>query len=293
MPGPGLDHYSYYKTYDPSENFLNDFFITPSTRVKSAAECETHAFNNKSSAFILTDFSNVTMDASCHYFDSRKYSDVSLNDWLSGMGPCLITSDGTNSCYEISGNEISGNDYFGLTSNLSLYLSPVMNLLVDQQDRPMPTPTRAYFDSVYRSASENLNQYLAYRETYLHLYYNNVQEDGTFKDSIKTTITAAENDMNTSQEKLEADLFQLNNIYNDLIMMTAELNRSAYADGVDKIQTSLNESKNYLNVLLNKNAGAIGELDVTRYNKSLAIFENIVISIAILSIILIYVRMRG
>ena len=292
-PGPSLDHYSYYKTYDPSENFLNDFFITPSTRVKSAAECETHAFNNKSSAFILTDFSNVTMDASCHYFDSRNYSDGSLNDWLSGLGQCVITSDGTNSCYEISGNEISGNDYFGLADNLSLYLSPVMNLLVDQRDRPMPTPTRAYFDSVYQSASENLNQYLAYRETYLYLYYNNVKEDGTFEDSIKTTITGAENDMNTSQEKLEADLFQLNNIYNDLIMMTAELNRSAYADGVDKIQSSLNESKKYLNVLMNKNAGAIGELDITRYNKSLAIFENIVIAIAILSIILIYVRMRG
>jgi len=288
MPGPSLDHYSYYKTYDPSENFLNDFFITPSTRVKSAAECETHAFNNKSSAFIVTDFSNVTMDASCHYFNSRNYSDVSLNDWLSGMGQCLITSGGTNSCYEISGN-----DYFGLAGNLSLYLSPVMNLLVDQRDRPMPTPTRTYFDSVYQSASYNLNQYLAYRVTYLYLYYNNVQEDGTFKDNIKSSITGAENDMNTSQEKLEADLFQLNNIYNDLIMMTTELNRSAYADGVDKIQTSLNESKKYLNVLLNKNAGAIGELDVTRYNKSLAIFENIVISIAILSIIYIYVRMRN
>ena len=243
MPGPGLDHYSYYKTYDPSENFLNDFFITPSTRVKSAAECETLAFNNKSSAFILTDFSNVTMDASCNYFNSRNYSDGSLNDWLSGMGQCLISSGGANSCYEISGN-----DYFGLMGNLSLYLSPVMNLIVDQHDRPMPTPTRTYFDAVYQSASDNLNQYLAYRETYLYLYYNNVKEDGTFEDSIKTTITTAENDMNTSQEKLEADLFQLNNIYNDLIMMTAELNRSPYADGVDKIQSSLKESKKYLNV---------------------------------------------
>ena len=37
-------------------------------------------------------------------------------------------------------------------------------------------------------------------------------------------------------------------------------------------------------ILMNKNQGAIGELDITEYNKSLAIFENIVISIAILSI---------
>ena len=288
MPGPSLDHYSYYKTYDPSENFINDFFITAPTRVKHASDCESIAFNNKSSAFILTDFSDVNMDASCHYFDSRNYSDGSLNDWLSGLGRCLMSPGTTNTCYyELSSNEISGNDYFGLGDNLSLYLSPVMNLLVDQRDRPIPTPTRAYFDAVYQSATENLDQYLSNRERYLYLYYDNVKEDGNFPSS------RAENDMNTSQEKLEADLFQLNNIYNDLIMMTAELNRTAYADGVDKIQHSLNKSNNYLNVLMNKNEGAIGELEITRYNKSLAIFENIVVSIAIISIIWIYVRMRN
>ena len=99
--------------------------------------------------------------------------------------------------------------------------------------------------------------------------------------------------MNVSQEKLEADLFQLNNIYNDLIMMTAELDNNDSAALLDVLNKQILSGENDLNILMNKNQGAIGELDITEYNKSLAIFENIVISIAILSIIYVYFKTKS
>jgi len=278
-----LDHYSYNETYDISHGFYKNFIGTP-TRVTNALACESIAFHNKSSAFILTDFSSTNMDASCLYFDSKQYTDASLNDWLSGIGKCSSIGD---TCYDVSGS-----NYFGKDTNMSLYFSPVMSLV--EQHKPMPVPDRAYFDEVYSSATNNLNTYIGNRNSYLYAYYLGVSGDGEWASpTMKKSVETTEQTMNISQEKLEADLFQLNNIYNDLIMMTAELDNNDSAALLNKINKQILSGENDLNILMNKNQGAIGELDITEYNKSLAIFENIVISIAILSIIYVYFKTKS
>ena len=282
-----LDHYSYNETYELSQSFYNRFLETP-TRVTTALACENIAFNNKSSAFILTDFSNTNMDASCLYFDSKQYTDASLNDWLSGIGKCNNIG---NACYDVSGS-----NYFGKDTNMSLYFSPVMSLV--EQQKQMPMPDRAYFDEVYSSATNNLNTYTNNRIAYLYAYYLGVSGENNGKvtwasQPMKQSVETTEHTMNVSQEKLEADLFQLNNIYNDLIMMTAELDNNDSAALLNKINKQILSGERDFNILMNKNQGAIGELDITEYNKSLAIFENIVISIAILSIIYVYFKTKS
>jgi len=282
-----LDHYSYNDTYDISQGFYNNFIGT-STRVTTALACETIAFHNKSSAFILTDFSSTNMDASCLYFNSKQYTDASLNDWLSGIGKCSSIGD---TCYDLSGS-----NYFGKDTNMSLYFSPVMSLV--EQQKQMPVPDRAYFDEVYSSATNNLNTYTNNRNAYLYAYYLGVSGENNGKvtwasRNMKHSVESSEQTMNVSQEKLEADLFQLNNIYNDLIMMTAELDNNDSAALLDVLNKQILSGENDFNILMNKNQGAIGELDITEYNKSLAIFENIVISIAILSIIYVYFKTKS
>lgn len=275
-----LVHFTYSDTYDFSQNFY-DKFTSSTSRVTSATECENVAFSNKSSLFILSDYNETNRDASCLY-SNPSYNDASFNDWISGLVQC---NSNFNSC-----NEVSGNDYFGRNNYLSLYLSPLLTLM----DIPTSYPTidTQYFINLYLNTWTNLNNFITKRVTYLETYYMNIQTDGTFPQSISDTATRQEEEMNRYQSILQSDLLLLNNQFNTLISKVQELNRYI------KIKAKLLEIINYkiyvaelfFNVLMNKNQGAIGELDINSYNRSLSMFKNLIISIVILISIYLYFK---
>lgn len=275
-----LVHFTYSDTYDFSQNFY-DKFTSSTSRVTSAAQCENVAFYNKSSLFILSDYNETNRDASCLY-SNPSYNDASFNDWISGLVQC---NSNFNSC-----NDVSGNDYFGRNNYLSLYLSPLLTLM----DIPTSYPRidTEYFINLYLNAWTNLNNFITKRVTYLETYYKNIQPDGTFPQIIRDTATSQEEDMNRYQSILQSDLLLLNNQFNTLISKVQELNRYI------KIKAKLLEIINYkiyvaelfFNVLMNKNQGAIGELDINSYNRSLSIFKNLIISIVILISIYLYFK---
>lgn len=275
-----LVHFTYSDTYDFSQNFY-DKFITSTSRVTSAAECELKAFSNKSSLFILSDYNETNRDASCLY-SNPSYSDTSFNDWISGLVPC---NSNFNSC-----NEVSGNDYFGKGNYLSLYLSPLLTLM----DIPTSYPTidTQYFYNLYINAWSNLNNFITSRETYLHTYYMNINRDGTFPQSIRDTASSQEEQMNRYQSILQSDLLILNNEFNNLINTVQELNR--YIEIKSKLLEIINYkiyvAELFFNVLMNKNQGAIGELDINSYNRGLSIFKNLILSIIILISIYLYFK---
>ena len=275
-----LVHFTYSDTYDFSQNFY-DKFLGSSSRVTSAAECENVAFSNKSSLFILSDYNATNKDASCLY-SNPSYNDTSFNDWISGLVPC---NSNFNSC-----NEVSGNDYFGKGNYLSLYLSPLLTLM----DIPTSYTTidTQYFYNLYINAWGNLNNFITARETYLHTYYMNINIDGTFPQSKRDTASSQEEDMNMYQSKLQSDLLVLNNEFNNLINTVQELNRYIEIKSklLDIINYKIYVAELFFNVLMNKNQGAIGELDINSYNRSLSIFKNLIISIVILISIYLYFK---
>ena len=275
-----LVHFTYSDTYNFSQNFY-DKFTSSTSRVTSAAQCENVAFSNKSSLFILSDYNETNRDASCLY-SNPSYSDASFNDWISGLVQC---NNNFNSC-----NDVSGDDYFGRNNYLSLYLSPLLTLM----DIPTSYPTIDvdYFINLYLNTWTNLNNFITNRRTYLETYYFKIQQDGTFPQSIRDTATSQEEEMNIYQSILQSDLLLLNNQLNTLISKVQELNRyiEIKAKLLEIINYKIYVAELFFNVLMNKNQGAIGELDINSYNRSLSIFKNLIISIVILISIYLYFK---
>ena len=275
-----LVHFTYSDTYDFSQNFY-DKFTSSTSRVTSARDCELKAFSNKSSLFILSDYNETNKDASCLYSDST-YSDASYNDWISGLGKCDNTA---SNCYESSGNDI-----FGKGNNLSLYLSPLLTIM----DVPstIPSVNIEYFNTLYQNANDNLQTFITYRRQYLENYYKYIQADGTFRSDQQSTIDGIESNMNRYQTILQNDLFLINNQFNSLLENVEALNRLIKIRFVllEIINEKIFIAEQFFNVLMNKNQGAIGELDINGYNIALLIFKNLIITIVILISIYLYFK---
>ena len=275
-----LVHFTYSDTYDFSQNFY-DKFTSSTSRVTSATECELKAFSNKSSIFILSDYNATNKDASCIYSDTS-YSDASYNDWISGLVKCDNTA---SNCYETSGNDIFGKD-----NNLSLYLSPLLTIM----DMPstIPSVNIKYFNTLHQNANDNLQTFITYRRQYLEHYYKHIQADGKFPSNQQSTIDSIESKMNQYQSILQNNLFLINNQFNSLLENVEALNRLIEIRFVllQNIKKKIFIAEQFFNVLMNKNQGAIGELDINGYNIALLIFKNLIITIVILISIYLYFK---
>ena len=290
-----LLEYSYTNTYDFSQNFI-DKFTGSGQRVKSASECQTIAARKQASIFILTDFNNT--DASCLYSDFS-YNDISFSDWISGLNQCYntqtfgVTETGSprqiNSCYEISAN-----NYFGKGNKLSIYYSPLLKVLLSPF--PQYSVDIQLFDTLYKDAVKKLAMYYDKNSDYLYYYYRNVDSSGNFSSDNTPEYNRLENSKNRAEKVLETNLSLIQIEYNTLINAVKNFNieYQNYINNSHRVLDNMNDkillANNFFNSIMNKNHGAIGELDINNYNLSLSIFNNLVVSIVIITAIYIYFK---
>jgi hypothetical protein len=292
-----LLEYSYTNTYDFSQNFI-DKFTGSGQRVKSANECQIIATAKQASIFILTDFSDTNMDASCLYSDFS-YSDASFSNWISGLNQCNnsqtvgSTEEGNprpiNSCYEISGNQ-----YFGKGDKLSIYYSPLLKVLLS----PFPkySVDIQLFDTLYKDAVKKLSDYFNNKTTYLEYYYHYVDSSGNFSSDNTPEYNRLEKSKNRSQSVLQTNLSLISIEYKVLLDTVKKFNMEYknYINESHRVLENINDkillANNFFNSVRNKNQGAIGELDINNYNLSLSIFNNLVVSIVIITAIYIYLK---
>jgi hypothetical protein len=220
-----LLEYSYTNTYDFSQNFI-DKFTGSGQRVKSANECQIIATAKQASIFILTDFSDTNMDASCLYSDFS-YSDASFSNWISGLNQCNnsqtvgSTEEGNprpiNSCYEISGNQ-----YFGKGDKLSIYYSPLLKVLLS----PFPkySVDIQLFDTLYKDAVKKLSDYFNNKTTYLEYYYHYVDSSGNFSSDNTPEYNRLEKSKNRSQSVLQTNLSLISIEYKVLLDTVKKFN---------------------------------------------------------------------
>ena len=292
-----LLEYSYTNTYDFSQNFI-DKFTGSGQRVKSANECQTIATTNQASIFILTDFSDTNMDASCLYSDFS-YSDASFSNWISGLNQCNnsqtvgYTEQGNprpiNSCYEISGNQ-----YFGKGDKLSIYYSPLLKVLLSPF--PQYSVDIQLFDGLYKDALLKLSDYFNKKKTYLEYYYDYVDSSGNFSSLNIDRYNELKKSKNRSQSVLQTNLELISAEYKVLLNAVNNFNMEYqnYINDSHRVLENINDkillANNFFNSVRNKNQGAIGELDISNYNLSLSIFNNLVVSIVIITAIYIYFK---
>ena len=98
--------------------------------------------------------------------------------------------------------------------------------------------------------------------------------------------------METSQTSLENAMNSLNDNFNNLLQVTQGLNERfrILSILVGILNSKIIIAEKFFNVLMSKNQGAIGELDLTEYNRNLSIFENVVLSIIMSTAIYLYFK---
>ena len=92
--------------------------------------------------------------------------------------------------------------------------------------------------------------------------------------------------------KVQQHLFEINKMFNAVIINLEELNRnlSIRYKLVEILNLKIFYAQQFFNILMNKNQGAIGELDISNYNRILIIFQNIIVSIIIFYSIYLYFK---
>tara|TARA_B100000902_G_scaffold307200_1_gene296054 strand:- start:11101 stop:11997 length:897 start_codon:yes stop_codon:yes gene_type:complete len=295
MSQSDYNFYTYSQTYEPSNNFLN-YLTVYDLSVNSAKTCANLALGNKSGFYILTDFSNNNdtelPTANCYYStlnnnNNPTYSDASYNSWISSLNTCTGT---INPCY----GDLSGN-YAGTNKNLSLYLSPIFNYMNSTVD--IEEVNKNEFYTLLTLTKTTLQSYIDTRRQYLNYFYNYI-DMSTDNESISyerfnaTQGAAYETTMNQYATELEELMFQLNREFKSLLQTMEKINNiiKIRYNQVEILNIKLFYAQQFFNVLMNKNQGAIGELDIMEYNKLLIIFKNLIISIIITIAIYLYFK---
>ena len=130
-----------------------------------------------------------------------------------------------------------------------------------------------------------LQSYIDTRRQYLNYFYNYI-DMSTDNESISyerfnaTQGAAYETTMNQYATELEELMFQLNREFKSLLQTMEKINNiiKIRYNQVEILNIKLFYAQQFFNVLMNKNQGAIGELDIMEYNKLLIIFKNLIFS---------------
>lgn len=297
-----ISYFNYLQTYSNIQTYIDSSLSNSSLRVTTDISCQNLALQNQSPFFILSDYNETTGDASCSYgiVNSNNvpiYSDSSYADWISSLTPCVNNSSVTCSIEK-------DNTTFGTGNDFSLYASPLLGLLLSPDSPPQVNAN--YFNSLLAelditNSNSVLQRYINHRTNYLTIFYQNISgviETSGVKEWSYTTAslpTGLQDDLNLSEQyfsKLQTIIFQLNQEFNSILIQLDEYNRSLSISYklLEIINMKIFYAEQFFNVLMNKNYGAIGELDITEYNRLLAIFNNIVITIVIFSSIYLYFK---
>lgn len=289
--------FQYFNTYLSNDNFKDQYLKDSNRRVQSANDCGTIAtVNNSSSLFVLSDYNQNSGDASCLYGVSH-ITDSSFNTLLNNdLSLCITQTGSENSCYEISNNT-----YFGLQNNYSLYKSPTLALMANPL--VLPNIDTSKYNTLLNDLDINgpknnlINTYITLNRTWLTNYYLDVStikiEDGSIIYNTNQKINDNYyKEMNKYADDINKVMTQLSDEFTIILEKLQSYNMSIqiYYKLLDIINSRIYTAQNFFNLLMNKNQGAIGELDINEYNKQLSIFNNIIITIIMLSCIYLYFK---
>ena len=286
--------YTYNNTFTDS-NFKENMKSpqhTDYTNVEKVSDCEEQAIINSSPFFALTDFNNVTGEAKCLLPKTNKSITESAtlingaNKFLEYVGDgCFFTNNGDN---------------FGIGNNFSLYTSPRLTINMLENDSANIISKESitqHLDEIRNILSDFLND----RRQYLEFYFLNVQKDGDegvnggerfFSTNARDEFLTLKTNMEDSQTLLENRMDSLNNNFNNLLKTTQGFNENFRILNtlIEILNSKIIMAEKFFNVLMSKNQGAIGELDLTEYNRNLSIFENVVLSIIMSTALYLYFK---
>ena len=286
--------YTYNNTFTDS-NFKENMKSPQDTNfedVENVSDCELQAIINSSPFFALTDFNNVTGEAKCLLPKTNKSITESAT---------LI--NGANKCLEYVGDGCfftNNGDNFGIGNNFSLYTSPRLTINMLEND----SANIISKESITQHLDEIrniLSQFLDDRRRYLEFYFLNVQIDGDadvnggerfFSTNARDEFLTLKTNMEDSQTLLENRMDSLNNNFNNLLKTTQGFNENFRILNtlIEILNSKIIMAEKFFNVLMSKNQGAIGELDLTEYNRNLSIFENVVLSIIMSTALYLYFK---
>ena len=300
--------YSYNDTYLHNDNFFDNNLTSPDNSfniVSTIEDCERQAFNTGSQFFALTNFNRKNNQATC-LISSQNSTIAQSKENLNSLTPCISTNPREN-CFFTNAN----GDNFGVGRNLSVYTGPslTINLL---QDNDRTFRDRRDIENRIVAIGKLLKNYENKRRSYLIFYFNNIvvpddicqRDDNTENEDIKRInerdffpynedeFDRLYNNMLDSRRLLEQALNQINNDFNTLLVTTRNLNETfrPLTKLVEMLNIKIALAEKSFNIIMNKNQGAIGELDISQYNRSLSIFENIIITITMASAIYLYFK---
>ena len=291
-----MNNYLYLNTYNNFTNTdknSNYSFTLYSNRVNSDICCAFIANENQSNVFYLSDYNNI--DASCYYLTNSSLSDASLANWISGsLQECRDTTCSNNNIID---NNVTT---FGTGKNLSLYTTPSILIEIDKLQYYNPNKvenTLNNFSNNFTIFNNNIKSYISDQTNYLKFFYNHIIDvsNGIYiYDNSENQITGISNEKTALKASsiLEENIITLNNLFNDKLNDLENLNNklSIRYKLIEIINLKIFYAQNFFDILMNDNQGAIGELDISNYNKKLSLFQNIVITIVILYSIYLYFK---
>lgn len=290
--------YTYNNTF--TDNNLKQKLKPPQdpsfTLVENVEDCEIQALKNVAPFFALTDFNNNTNKAKCLIADNI-YDIKQSTNLINDAQQCLdyVYPD---TCYFTNNN----GENFGIGNNFSIYTSPRLTINMLERD-DTGIIIRENINQYLNDTREILSEFLEARGKYLDFYFLNVEIDlsdtdvtgverffreGTQRDE----FLELKRNMETSQTSLENAMNSLNDNFNNLLQVTQGLNERfrILSILVGILNSKIIIAEKFFNVLMSKNQGAIGELDLTEYNRNLSIFENVVLSIIMSTAIYLYFK---
>ena len=300
-----MSFFTYLNTYNNSSSHpglsLADF--SSNYRVSSDISCSVIASENLSRLFILTDYNDNQRDASCLYAPitssmTTRFTDASYSDWISGLSVCNTTNSDT-SC-----NIISDTTTFGNRTNISIYTTPSLLMKIPSSaNADLPSVIdinefkRHMFNLDVNNPASDIVAYITAQRTYLQYFYldiSSVNSSGVYvyTPGNESTVESARKQATIQRGKVQEHIFEINKMFNAVLINLEELNRqlSIRYKLVEILNLKIFYAQQFFNILMNKNQGAIGELDISNYNRILIIFQNIIVSIIIFYSIYLYFK---
>ena len=268
---------------DPNNDDNGRTGDTSEHRVNNISDCAIAAFRNDSHIFSLSDFNNADSNglARCQIAKNSNIEDIYRV--ITDLNECQPS----DTCY----TDFCGNN-FGNGDNLSLYVSPT--LFINILENNIQNINMNKFNAAINDINNNLTNYINSRRKYIEftLDYIYVDNDTINFNSQSQDIDQLRSNMNNYWNKLDSSIKTLNKLFNELLKTTNDLNEHFIILNqlIELLNDNIFYAEQFFNILMNKNQGAIGELDITDYNRMLSIFENTVIITIIIIIIYLYLK---
>lgn len=285
--------YEYKNTYtipvsSTQKSSLTKIENTPETATTNNMKdfCNSQATINNSPYFLLNDVSDIQ---NCYIYKNEQTgtgTETSLT-WLNSLDEC--SGDG---CFKE--DPINKYNYGVGTDNYSLYSK------TQKYNYKTADEYNKQFNTIYNDLLTNLEEFKNIYKNYREIWYDCVYIDDTSSVKINDTgCSHTRKDYTIALELYTEKKSQVNNLLSQLLNMRILIeNKLAEINGdivynlnqLEIMDTKINTIREYLNKLMGDSSGAIGMLKDSKYNSTVLITENTVMSIIIIGLVYYYFR---